>query len=490
MRSRAFVLLASLSLLLPVAAARADRQEMQLLEQEAKSGRCDAALKRANRLLARRDLEDDARSAAVFVPVACFYAHGRPTEARAAALSLARHPPAALTLFGWYVMAAHNRAGEHAVEALERAIAEAPDFVRLIDPAFMGDTRRVLRDAGQREPVDRTTLMLADIGFGGNDLAVRDSYSASAVRLHMAAGRRADAERLLFAIVSRATLIEMLTDRRLEALWPALETSAGPGMMRTSRIALAAARDHASAMGPAEASPRAAQARETLLYALWDAGEQAEALAEGGRALARAEAIAAAGEAQGWLLNEHALLLAAAGDVGAADARLRALTETYASGRRWIISMLINRALMLTDAGRYDAVLALVPQLVEETEAHGTPYARQLVRSAHACALAGAGRSAEARALRSELLAHAEATRTRTAGALLCLGDEEAAAKLLVDALADERQRLGAIESLQPEGTHRLDPRVLNLRPLLARAEVSAAFAREGRELPPRLRMP
>jgi hypothetical protein len=422
-----------------------------------------------------------------FASILCTYRSGKPERALAIAAELSKRIPEESSQTALFFAASDGGAFDDAERALSRAISIDPSMVRALEPGQVGPAIRSARMAKRRDVADAIILKLADIGYGGDELDVRDSYLASAVELHLTAGRQTDAERLARLIVSRDPLVDLLTYRTAEPLWPVLEKSVGAGMERTNLAALSAARNRVAGLGAPEGSTESARAFLSLMRALWHAGLRSEALATGTGALTTAEAVAAAGEEQGWLLNEHAFLLAESGSVDAADRRLRSLTDLSIKERPWLVSMRINHALMLLAHGRPNEVIPLLPALQRDAQTYGNGYARQLVRWAATCAMARADRMPDAQALRADLLAHTADARAATARALLCIGDEEAASAIVVAALGDVEHRDSLIDSLQPEWV-RPDVRSGMLRPLLLRSDVEAAYKRVARDLPEGLR--
>lgn len=476
------VILASMALTGPSAAVD-QSADVERMMARLDAGDCRSTLKLADRILAGTAVPVEDIGFAASARLYCLYQLKRPDEARVAALALAEGRFAEPFLVMWLRMSASNGEFDHSAEALERLIAINPAVARGLDPALIGDVTRAMAAAKRSDLDDRLVLRLADIGFGGDNIPVRDSYMASAVRQHLKAGRVADAERLARQITAREQMIRLLTDRRAEQLWPLLEASTGPGMARTNRATAEAMRNHVASLGPAEESAVAAQGRLSLMQALWDTGDREGALAEGARALTSAQALAAAGENQGWLLNHHAMLLAAAGDIDGADERFRSLTELSISERAWLISMRINRALTLLEHGKAAAVVPQLGGLVDDAARFGTPYARQLVRWIEICALVATSKPEAAAAKRETLLVHGKDAPVATAKGLQCLGDPDGAARVVRAALEGDNPSWDMVEALQPEWVHS-DPRIGSLRPLMERPDVAVAFQPIARDLP------
>lgn len=480
--------MAAAALLLVGAAPDPDQvRRLQQMVGEMEAGRCGEAETMAAALLAEGRLPVSFNAPVGIVQMACLYDLGRQAEVAPAMLALSKKPGAGPLMEGWFFTAAEIGQFSDAAAALERGMAVDPVHMRQIDPTAMRSALATFYQSGQKDVRQRLVEGLGDIGFGGDDIEVRDNFMMEAVRGHLEAGRMADAERLARLMMSRYAMLGMLTDRAFQPLWPLLEESAGPAMARTNQAALEAARRHASAMGPAEESARAAQARRSLMTALWDNGDRTEALAEGARVLATPAELAEASQDEGWLLNDHAMLIARMGDPEAADARLLALTALDIAERPWTISMRINRGFMLDDHGMAETMLPMLDPLAADAATYGSAFARQLVRSLTICARARNGQTAQAQAAREELMSHRDVAEVATIEALMCLGETEMAADGLVRALENPEARSGAINALQPPGvTGEAGDR--SLRPLLARPEVADAYRKVGRDLPEALR--
>lgn len=448
-----------------------------------KADDCRRAAPLASEISADRSLPADIRNVAAAAGVACRYRLRDPAAADAARRHVEAQPDDAEFPMLWLEIAIDSNVPDDALEALDLAYRRFPDVLRTADTDMMDRLRRQLDQPGRETQRQAMLLKLGEIGFGGNDLSEADYYRTEAIRILLKRGREADARRIAALVADYDSMEMMLVSRDFEPLWSLLEASAGPGMSRSNASALMAARANAEALGPAGKSPEATRARTTLMNALWDAGDKAAALAEGGKAYTTAQEVEAADEAGGWFINSHARLLRLSGDQGASDRRLAALSTLSIEERPWLISMRINRASTRVRQGANEELLGEIDALQADADRYGSPYAQQLVRRAKLCALAGAGRTAEAQAMRPAVIEWGSKAPGATMEALLCLNDRDAAAAQAIAGLEDPKFREDMIVALQP-GISAPAKGVLKMRALLDDPAVAAAYARVGRDLP------
>lgn len=423
------------------------------------------------------------------VSIGCHYQLDQPSRGATAARAALSRAPDKLKIAGiWFESAMFADRLDDAIEALTAAVGGSQaDISATLKPEATFDLLRALRRAGRQADAVAVELILARSGYGGADREIRDSLTATAVRAAIDQGDMETARALASQMVDRDALQEMLTLAPYRPIWPMLEAQVGPGMATSNALSLEAAQAEADRLGVAEQSDAAADAQARLMHALWNSGQRAQALEVGAQAFASPAALAAATERGGWLVNGHAQLLAADGRTDEAIRRFDSLTDLGISERPWLISMRINRAMLLSAHGRHDQLLSGIEALSVDARTYGNGYAQQLVREQQLCSLAGAGRMAEASARRPELLKAQADAAYATARALLCLGDQQAASQIMLKALQDRRTAEAAVANLQPL-TRADDPKSRLLRPVLTTPEVAAAYAKVGRDLPENLR--
>lgn len=464
----------------------------QSLQANLEAGRCAPALADAD-ALRRATLPAEVASLVIeladLVTVGCNYELGKPERGAAAARAALGKQPGQLDLANlWFESALETDQLDHAMEALGAASSGTPgDISETVEPETVYALLRALRRAGREADAVAVEVLLARNDYGGTDREVRDGLAATAVRAAIESGNLDDARARAAGIVDRYALRQMLTLAAYRPLWPMLEAQVGPGMASSNALALKDAQAQADALGIAEQSDAAADAQARLMMALWNSGQRAQALDVGAQAFASPAALADADERGGWLIDSHAQLLAADGRIDASIRRYDSLTDLGIGERPWLISMRINRAMQLLAHGRYSQLLAGLDALEADTRTYGSPFAMQLVRQLRICGLMGDGRPEEARALLPALVKAEDDAPFAVARTLLCVGETEKAARIVLKALNDPSMVEAAVANLQPL-TRADDPREITLRPLLDRPEVAAAYARVGRDLPEQFR--
>ena len=371
-----------------------------------------------------------------------------------------------------------------AVRGLDRLIGSYPDVARELEPTPVYSVLNGLFLTGRRDEDRAMRARLGRIGFGGDNVAVRDGFAFSAIRDHMSRGEREEAGRIAASVVDRETLVTLLTDRSYEALWPGIEARVGDRMEQASAAALM------SAERLFKAQPDNVEARAAMVTALVDADREVEAEKLAAAFAATPEDLQAIEEAGGWLINHHARILRSLKRRDEADARMAQLADLDISAKTWLISMRINRFIALIKNGKLDEAAPLLTEAVPLAQRFGSPYARQLVRMHSLCHAVMQKRQTDAAAMLPDVLAHEADGRTATAEALMCLGQTDEAANRVVALLEDENQRSGMIDYLQPAKVDIGSRWPGDLSSLRDRSDVNSAFEKFGRTLPVRFRHP
>jgi tetratricopeptide (TPR) repeat protein len=147
------------------------------------------------------------------------------------------------------------------------------------------------------------------------------------------------------------------------------------------------------------------------------------------------------------------------------------------------VSQVINLASLQIRFGHGDAALTTLAAF-DDPKRTGSPYGEMELRWARGCARAVAGHPADAAADRAYAAAHEKDNPAALGGLLLCLGDMDGAASVLIRRLDDPDRRAAALADLSdyddPPVALPPDPRASRLKALKARADVRAAIARAG----------
>lgn len=311
-----------------------------------------------------------------------------------------------------------------------------------------------------------------------------DIQAALAIRALRAAARQDDhplVPELLGMIRSPSTYIDMLAQRDYEPVWPAIEERAGANLANV-------AEDYAEwALARLRNAPDDRDRFSTAAYALHYAGRFEEAIELARRWREREGAFDTIEEGDAWAINIEAYALDSLGRPAEADARFDQLAALPADDYPWVVNFVINRASRLVGQKRYAEALEAATRARAVAEDHGTTYAKTIVAHDFVCALEGLGRQEETAPEMAFLLENRRESIAIVAEALMCLGRNDEAAEVVLEALADETMRPFAIDALQrPQFDLFYTASALpQSSDLLDRHEaVRREFERWGREIP------
>ncbi|WP_375383458.1 hypothetical protein [uncultured Sphingomonas sp.] len=370
-----------------------------------------------------------------------------------------------------------ERVLNHVIERQPGAIAELPP--RLVAAALAPAVKEP-----DKARLDAMIVPLVRLGLGRDDPPSREELVMLAVDARLRAGASADAAALLAEVYDRDRLEAVLTDRRFTALWPALERRVGPHMDLTDTAAIEIATRREAV------APDDGRLRRALIHADRVAGRLAEGDRAGADYAVTVSALASLDEEGSWAVEEHALVLEALGRIQAADARLAGLEVADVTTHPWLVGQAINRADRQVTHGRWDAAEATLARTELVAGSYGSPYAAQVVRELKLCVARGRNPQADVSVLLEPLRAHRADNPSALAAALVCAGDEDGAAAVLIAMFADPASRAAAIAAVQPPYRPTTDPSALQLRAeaLARRPDVLAALEPVGRILPADLR--
>ncbi len=369
-----------------------------------------------------------------------------------------------------------------AKQALGRLIDVFPDVARALSGQKLYPVIRAVREA-DGDAADTMILRLVGIGWGEDLISSRDAMALGAVKVELKRKNADAAAQLVRRIIDRASLVELLTHRRFESLWPSLEARVGDRMDQPTREVVLNAEQRL------KERPDSVEARHELLIAYRHAGRLVDAEHVGAEFAKTDEAVDALTEAGGWLVNDHAILLLRLDRKTESDDRFTSLRRLRIAQAPWLINMIINRAEFLTRTGRNAQAWALIGEAEELSKTYGSPYARQLVRRMKAC-VAFREKRPEAPALIQAFVDNAKDAQGATVEGLMCMDRTDQAARDAVALLVDEEKRDGMIDSLLPDEDTRADPSGWGTAKLLERVDVRTAFDKVARVLPARFVVP
>lgn len=348
-----------------------------------------------------------------------------------------------------------------------------------LDPRIFWYPVRMIERAGRRSDFEAIAFKWFDqsqIAFLDGDMHA--ALAMNALRHAAREGRADKADELLGYITSPRAYVDMLLMRQYEPLWPWIEARAGQNLTAVGSEDIAMTRARlANAPGDRDRFSDAA-------HALHFHGDFAEAAALAQSWTAREEAGAEMEEGDAWALNIQAYAFDSMGQVERADAIFERLAEVDPEANPWVVSFVINRASRLVGQGRWEEGLAASEYA---RTVPGSPYAEMIVARDHACALLKLGRAEEAAAEVQFLRENSREGIGLAATGLLCAGERDEAAELLVAGLRDDVLRSGAIEALQQTEADLFYSQSMlpSARALLAEyPELAALYYEHARDLP------
>lgn len=353
-----------------------------------------------------------------------------------------------------------------------------PELRELFEREYVAPIFMELRAA----PAERVRLAeaLVRIGWPGPQArGTADFVRSILVEDRLARGEPQAAADFAAGIVTPNTLLGMLVQPRFDPV-------VAPGRERLAVLQEAlAANDRATAEALAAAPEHHRRLLDRLQH-LRSVGRDEEALALLAPHIADAGATAATGEDGMWLINEAAYALTALGRAEEGLALMARASELPLAEYPYAISISINYAELLSQAGQPEAALRHALRLQREAGDFASDYGEMWISAWIACSLAQLGRAAEAAPQIARMRPLADVNGAALTMAHLCLDDEDAAAALVVDRMEGDDPG-AAILALQDyalsRGIAQAGPLQQRLLALRERPDVRAALQRAGRTL-------
>lgn len=321
-----------------------------------------------------------------------------------------------------------------ALEGLVAIEGAAPDsFVSTLTEDQIASVNMALIDDPRRR--DRFAELLAasnwnrDAGPGA-----RDWIFVSAMQSHFARGDEAGAIRLLDRVEGPQALVETLIQNRYAGLWPIIEARAG------ADLALFAAAYEDTLAREYRADPDNATLVELSVLHMSDMGRHAEALALAAPIADDPRRVAATDREGLWIVNHAAYAELALNRPDAALARMERLVARGLDSHPELISMAINRVLMLGSSGLYARALVEAEALAARTEAEplASDYGEMFLWSAAACSAHALGQRDVAARWRARIDAMPDANEHATMRTYLCMDDMAAAEAFVIRRLTSD----------------------------------------------------
>ncbi len=378
----------------------------------------------------------------------------------------------------------HDRG--RAVALIETASRAVPgvrwaDLRNMLDRQTVSSLLFQLKTGRENAARVRFAEALFRIGWpGGGDLESGDFIRSILLEDRLAAGDTAAARDYANGITTLGNTVPLLLGKRYDVALPA-------GADRLALLRAAIERQDRATREALAAAPGDLQRLVERAAYLRGLARDDEALALLRPHLADVPATAANGEHGMWVVNEAALALSTLGRDEEALALMDRIAALPLAGNPQLMGLRINHLGLLWGAGRYDEVLRRAAALDVDAQRFASDYGRAGIAAIRVCALASLGRTAEAAPLIERLRGWSELNPVALSDAYLCLGDDAAAAALMVRRLeaADPDPAIQTLQdyTLGPAArgpTAALHQRFMALRD---RPEVRAALDRVGRRM-------
>ncbi|MFE8585302.1 DUF3857 domain-containing protein [Sphingomonas sp. NCPPB 2930] len=418
---------------------------------------------------------------------------------KAAVLSDLRRPQAALAAFQsataqfdgnpevfrmWIAYELDLGTPDSVVKALQRTRAAQPAIVTGLEDAWV----RAALQKIQALPTEARTKAHEDLCIVLSDSewqqSPRTAFGGSMLGCAIVAqSRRGDLAAVRAGLARTPptpALLALATDRRHQPLWGDMERLVADGFRQSLTSAAA------SAEAAARAAPRDYKAVTEQMRTLRTLGRYQEAIAAGKALATDTPRIEMVGHDGFWLANEYAENLQALGRTDEAVAQYDRMLALGIEQYPELVSLAINRAEMLTAAGRYQASIDSLTALEAGQGAKISLYGKMWIWSNRACAQHRLGHAAEAKADEDRLAAKPAENWSATTAAAACRGDVKAIGEHLIARLRaeDSREQAIGLFLIQPPSPHRTSleaEMVETMDKARALPEVQAELAKYGR---------
>lgn len=394
-------------------------------------------------------------------------------------------PPTVDSYFSYMYQLQKADENARVVEVAVRMLDRHPDAIDQLRKQWIGDFSRRLWLSDMMD--ERESLLLA-VARAAHKTQTEDIDEirwvfAESVEILSKRGEVDEASQYLRYVKSPKVLAGLLADRDTEAIWAAVEQDAGPDLSHAIDGYLAYAKE------AADAAPGDFKKLQRHLDALRLAGRIREAVEFGEPIVQDWQQIEAVGEDAYWFVNDYVYVLSDAGKPDQAQALMARLVGLGISENGQLISMAINRAGLLMHWGKFDASLKAIEDIENLDGKYASDYGMMWIYDIKACSLYQLGRKDEAEVVMKDSIGPlADKNPSAHTEALLCFGEMDEAANLIVNRLHDDKEKKDAIltfvqvkipKSTPPflsELLHRADE-------VRARPEVRKEFDKVGRAI-------
>ena len=409
---------------------------------------------------------------------------GRTKEAHDQAVELLKVEPNDPSIHYFALLLATDLDGDLALAQLEQADRQLKDnaaraeLAKSIDTDFIYFLRRPLNEANDKAKLARSARALLNLGVPGpNYPQTADSFRLDIAEDLLARGDIDGARNAARSLQMVGPVLSTLVARRWAPSW----NDGEPGARVKQAIA---ATDEAT-----EKAMRADPA-DTKLLLMRAQFLRSVAREEDALRLLKPKAdnfdwVKQEGEYGYWIVNETAYSLVSLKREKEAVALMDRLINIGLKDNPILISMAINAAEIMLDAGEYRRAADYSAMLAEKHAGIASPFGRMWMWSGAACGQLLAGNSAAASRWLAKVKAGEKDNPAAVTRTLLCANDADGAAASIIRRLGDKDpdDMLKAVQNYTLASVLSPSDRILDerLRQVLARPDVQAAINRHGR---------
>ena len=371
-----------------------------------------------------------------------------------------------------------------AAAIMERLFTEHPSAIGGVNMKWLRGLLRELDESGARDEQDRLVTAAGKAQYANRKEGdVERWLYAAMIEPLVRAGEVDTARTVVTEITDPEMLAHILMKRDTEPVWSDIEAKYGADLT----VALNQFVEQSEKEALEDTSDFKVQSR--YVNALRQAGLYDRAIVFGEELIGNWARIEAVGDEAYWFVNEYAYALEDAGRTDEAIALMDRVLDLGIEENPQLISMAINRAHMFLSAGRFEDALDASKALEQLDDHFASDYGEMYIYSAKVCAMHELGRTSEATsALNEQLMPLADTNPSAHMLTLLCLGDEDAAAELMVNRLDDDSSRDAALygfvyatkDGEMPAYQKKLHKRIATVQ---QRKEVEDAFLTHARHI-------
>jgi len=304
---------------------------------------------------------------------------GRKSGARKAyAEGLALYPDNSESYFKLTDLYNQNEEYTKAARTLILLAENLPEKVKSLRLRWLGSLKRNLVKNEQGEVFDDLAIALSKAGYKGNKNSGADWVYQIAVKALIGKNETETAKSLSVNINDSALLLELLIDRRYEAIWPVVEERSGKNLRKAIEA------DLLRTQKEYEAAPDDYKLLLWYMQSLRAAGQSQEAIKVAKPMLDEWSKVVATGKDAFWVANAYAYTLIDVGQFDKAMELMRKINSLGPEDFPNIINMSINHAMMLMENGSFEKAVSAAEAIDLD---YASTYGKMFVWSVKSCSI-------------------------------------------------------------------------------------------------------